>query len=195
MILKFDHISYVTDRKKKAQILKNLKQPLFKEINLRNMNNKALLMELPQENHDLYYFDDDIPIEYIFYDNVKGKSGVSIENGTIVGHYNNLEKAYGLMNGLFPGKVSYDNSVIMCNLSGVLDKKDFFLKLLYEPRLFKDRVTLDTEGYGEIALIHKGIRANTSSEEKLIVNGKELHISFVYSESVDIIFELIRFGK
>lgn len=195
MILKFDHISYVTDRRKKVQTLKNFGEPLFKEVNLKNIQNKFALMEFKQENHDLYFFDGEIPTEYIFYDKVKGQSGVSVESGIIMGHYSNLEEAYNFMNELIPGKVFCDNGILKCNLRGIIDKKDYFLHLVYNPHFFKEKLSLDTEGYGEIALMYRGSNRNASCEESLIVNGKELHISFAYTKSIDIIFELIRFGK
>ena len=71
MIVKFDHISYIELRENKEILLQEKGTPVFKEELLRNLDIKKSLMRIPQENHDLYFYEGDYPIEYLFYDEVK----------------------------------------------------------------------------------------------------------------------------
>ena len=70
MIIKFDHISYVAAKSEIGNILKDKGEPKFKEIGLKNIDVKYPLMKNPQPDHDLYFYDCDIPTEYIFYNQV-----------------------------------------------------------------------------------------------------------------------------
>ena len=89
MIIKFDHISFVCSRINKEQILKNKGEPLFKEISLKNLEIKKILMHVPQDDHDLYFYEEDYPTEYIFYDSVNEQSGIKLVDNIVYAKYLN----------------------------------------------------------------------------------------------------------
>ncbi len=129
VIIKFDHISYVAPRKCKEEILDQKEGLIFQEHNLTNLEIKFELMQFPQKSHDLYFYDEFIPTEYIFYDDVGDETTVCIEDGVVYGYYFDKEKAVDFLMGIFGRKVEILNDAIKCNMKGVLDKKDYWLEL------------------------------------------------------------------
>ena len=195
MVFKFDHISYITSRSNKQAILCNKGEPLFKEINLKNIENKLSMMQQKQVDHDLYFFEEELPTEYIFYDSVFGDSKITVRNGCIYGYYSDMEETVKYLETFFPGKIIIHNDVIKCNMRGVIDKCDYYLILVYEPTIRMQKNFLDKKGYGVPAIIYDGNTSNVdycTEERELIVNGKKMYIRFASSQYTNIVIELIR---
>lgn len=198
MIVKFDHISYIELRENKEILLQEKGTPVFKEELLRNLDIKKSLMRIPQENHDLYFYEGDYPIEYLFYDEVKKQSQIQLIDRTVYGHYSDKESAISFLKGIFGNKVIENAETIMCNMKGILDKRDYILIL--EKASEEINVCLDDAGYGGggIALVSnsrftvKPVDGICTSTEELKVNEKKLEICFTKSDSTDVIFEIIR---
>lgn len=195
MIVKFDHISYVASREQKKALTASRKGLVFQENNLENLGIKAALMQYPQKGHDLYFYDEAIPTEYIFYDRVGKETSVFIRDGVVHGSYFNKEGAVNFLTGIFGRKVEILDEMIRCNMKGILDKKDYWLEL--RPGNSKTLPFLDEEGYGAIAVItntpfhtvpHDG---ECTARGTLCVNNKLLDICFTRSESMDVIFEIV----
>ncbi len=196
MIIKFDHISFVCSRINKEQILKNKGEPLFKEISLKNLEIKKILMHVPQDDHDLYFYEEDYPTEYIFYDSVNEQSGIKLVDNIVYAKYLNKQRAIEFLIGIFGNKVIEENDKIVCNMKGILDKKDYILVL---ERTIEPMATyLDNSGYGIVTLINNSqfskipIDGICTESEVLKVNGKELEICFTKADSTNIIFEMIK---
>ena len=195
MIIKFDHISYVTTRDKATDILCTAGTPLFKELRLRNAEIKSHFMSEWQTDHDLYFYERDIPTEYIFYDQVNGNSRTTLNNGIITGLYYDQEEATRFLSSLFPNTTLSNNGQIEANMKGILDKRDVYLRLNYSSDI--KPVFLNSEGYGIPAFIMKGdvdIPENCilTPGEIVTVNNRSLEIQFAGSHSVSVIFEFIR---
>ena len=123
MIIKFDHITYVASREQRETLTASRKGLMFQENDLANLDIKAALMQYPQEGHDLYFYDDVIPTEYIFYDRVGKETSVSIRDGIVHGSYFDKEGAIDFLTGIFGRKVESLDEVIRCNMKGILEKK------------------------------------------------------------------------
>ncbi len=199
MIYKFDHITLVASRNRREEVLFQGINSKFKELNLPNANNKAKLMQDKQLSHDLYFYEDEKlywTTEIILYDRVGKNTGIKIENNCVWGSYSDLHSAYDFLAIIFgKAKVTIDKDIITCNLKGVLDRKDYILKLL--PNDDCD-VYLDSAGYGVITLFTNTIKIKSRSDillteyESVGVNGKLLQICFAKSKYVNIIFEFIK---
>lgn len=195
MVIKFDHISFVCARNQKAKYIQDMSDIVFMEKNIKNLRIKGLLMQRHQDDHDLYFSAGTLPTEYIFYDFVKGMSSVSIKNEIIYGGYSNKEYAVKFLKGIFGENVKINNEQIICNMRGILDKRDYFLIL--SPSKITETY-LDRGGYGAIAIItNKVFRTEPEdgicTEHGLLrVNDRNLDICFTRSDSVNIIFEIIR---
>lgn len=199
MIYKFDHITLVASRNSKEETLLHGFNCKFKELSLPNANNKARLMQNKQLSHDLYFYEDEKlywTTEVILYDYVGENTGIKIENNCVWGSYSDLHFAYDFLATIFgKAKVTIDKEIITCNLKGVLDCKDYILKLL--PNENCD-VYLDSAGYGVITLFTNTIKIESRSDillteyESVGVNGKLLQICFAKSKYVNIIFEFIK---
>lgn len=198
MIVKFDHISYVDLRKNKRLILEEKGAPVFREELLYNLDIKKSLMRIPQDNHDLYFYEEGYPTEYLFYDEVKKQSQIQLIDDTIYGHYFDKERAIDFLKGIFGNKVIENEGIITCNMKGILDKRDYILILEKCSEVIDSR--LDDGGYGGggIALVSSSrfavepVDGLCTSAEELKVNGKNLEICFTKSASTDVIFEIIR---
>lgn len=196
MIVKFDHISFVESRKEKDKILRDKGVPLFVEQSLKNLSIKNELMQVVQSNHDLYFYGDDYPTEYIFYDEVERHGNIKLEEEVLYGHYSNKKLALEFLKGIFGSKVAEDVEAIRCNMKGILDKRDYMLIL--EKSDNSTEAYIDNGGYGVAALISNTLFSKKPADgictptEVLNVNGKNLEICFTKSDSTDIIFEIIR---
>lgn len=195
MIIKFDHITYVASREQRETLTASRKGLMFQENDLANLDIKAALMQYPQEGHDLYFYDDVIPTEYIFYDRVGKETSVSIRDGIVHGSYFDKEGAIDFLTGIFGRKVESLDEVIRCNMKGILDRKDYWLEL--RPGDCKLSPFLDGKGYGTIAVITNvpfhivPYDGECTAHDTLCVNNKLLDICFTRSDSVDVIFEII----
>lgn len=197
MIVKFDHLSFIETRNNKEEILLGRGEPTFVEDRLENLKIKGSLMRISQPNHDLIYYEASYPLEFIFYDEVTYQSSIVFKDEIVYGHYNNADYAKAFLEGIFGNsRIRNDKDTIICNMKGVLDKRDYYLVLEKTDELLSPY--LDDYGYGVVALISNkpfsvvpkdGICTQT---EKLIVDGKEMDICFTKSSSVDMIFEIIR---
>lgn len=199
MILKFDHLSYICERNKKKVVIQNEGEPTICEIDLPNLNIKKKLMKNPQDNHDLLYYEKDYPIEYIFYDTIAGDTNVRFCDDIVYGVYYDLQLAYEFLQGIFGRKVEVDNNKLVCNMRGVLDKKDYLLVLEYSSEKFESY--LDDGGYGVITLISNSkinatpIEGICTEIEGTVVNGKKIDVCFLKPNSLNIIFEVIQFSN
>lgn len=197
MILKFDHISYIGLRKEKDAIVKKITNPLFTENALFNLNIKKTLMKKYQEDHDLIFDNGVYPTEYIFYDEVNNQSRISLTEGIVYGAYSNKINAVTFLRTIFGNKVEEEDGCIKCNMKGILDKRDYLLVLDYTDSSCQS--FLDDSGYGVITLVTNSIIDTIPIDgictptEKICVNGKEIEVCFTRSDSVNVIFEIIRF--
>lgn len=195
MIVKFDHITYVANRSDKAEVLPKDREATFVEAGLRNMDIKQELMKNRQADHDLYYYDDVIPVEYIFYNETAEEGGIERRDNCFYAHYSDFDRAVSFLTGIFGKKVSISGEEIHCNMKGILDKQDIMLILVKGEN--KVETYLDKKGYGVATLINNG-KFNKVPEdgyctehEQITVHNRELDICFTGSDSVDIIFEII----
>lgn len=113
VIIKFDHVSFVCARSDKNKILMNKGEPSFKEIGLKNLKIKKPLMHMAQQDHDLYFFEDGYPTEYIFYDAVNSQSRIELVNNVLYGKYMNKQKAIDFLKGIFGEKVTEEGDNIV----------------------------------------------------------------------------------
>lgn len=103
-------------------------------------------MYTPQDDHDLYFYEEDYPTEYIFYDSVNKQSGINLVDNTVYAKYLNKQRAIDFLKGIFGNKVIEENDKLVCNMKGILDKKDYILVL---ERTIEPMATyLDNSGYG-----------------------------------------------
>ena len=187
VIIKFDHVSFVCARSDKNKVLMNKGEPSFKEIGLKNLKIKKSLMHMAQQDHDLYFFEDGYPTEYIFYDAVNSQSRIELVDNVLYGKYMNKQKAIDFLKGIFGEKVTEEGDNIVCNMRGIIDKNDYMLI-----------PWLDDSGYGIVTLVNnvrftkKPVDGICTDYEVLKVNGKELEICFTKSNSTNIIFEIIK---
>ena len=86
MLIKFDHLTYVTSKQDyaKAHDILNDKgyKLMFAENNLVNISPKRLFMRYPTATHDLYYYESTsgLPIEVVSYDKVvRGRGSIIYE--------------------------------------------------------------------------------------------------------------------
>ncbi len=199
MVIKFDHISYVLDKRKKQDVLNSLGEPVFSEIDLENISIKKQLMHSFFDSHDLYFFEGDYPTEYIFYDEVNGVSTIQKEDNVIYGSYSDIEQAKAFLTALFGKKVSEDGELLKCNMKGVLDSRDYPLVLEYSDNLAEPY--LDDEGYGIVTVLVNSEPKSFpdgciyTQKEALVVNGKQLEICFAKSLYTNIIFEIIKIAQ
>lgn len=200
MIIKFDHISFIDERYKKEVILKKLGNPLFFELSLKNLENKKKLMRNPQDNHDLYFFDIGYPVEYIFYDTVAKHGSIELKNNVVYGKYTSLSMAKKYLETIFGDKIIVKNGVIECNMRGILDKQDYLL-ILEKSEDNNVIPYVDDGGFGVIALLVNNEYSKAPEDgictryESLTVNNKDLEICFTRSNSVNIIFEMIKIHR
>lgn len=200
MIIKFDHITFIAERKEKEAILKKLEKPLFSELSLKNLESKKKLMRNPQNDHDLYFFDAGYPTEYIFYDIVEKHGAIELKNNVIYGKYTNYNIAKKYLEGIFGDRITVNNGTIVCNMRGVLDKQDYFLVL---EKTGEDNIVpyVDDGGFGVIALLMNNKYSKAPEDgictkyESLVVNNKELELCFTRTPSVNIIFEMIKISQ
>ncbi len=195
MIVKFDHISYIAKRQHKNKIIEKNGVPAFCEKMLTNLTIKKDLMRHPQDTHDLYFYHGEMPVEYILYDEVDRHSNIIVHGNKIYGKYTALDNAKAYLEGIFGKRIIETDGTLMCNMKGIIDKKDYCLILKYTEDA--DIVPfLDDGGYGVVALIVKNdFQTPTdgicTQREHLKVNNKDLEICFIRSNSTNIIFELI----
>ncbi len=197
MIIKFDHISYVAERSFADSILKKCGEPMFSETGLRNPTVKNALMRYPQHDHDLYFFDKDIPVEYILYDKIGEPGDIRVIDDRIHGKYTDINKAAAFLESLFGKRnVAVNGDLVECNMKGVIDRRDYFLVL---SKSEKDDITsfLDDGGYGIPALIvnkdiNDIVNGNITEREHLEVNGKDLVLCFARSMYTNVIIEMIK---
>ena len=197
MIIKFDHITYIAGRSDKDEILKGLGEPEFSEEKLPNLEIKKGLMRRALPDHDLYFYGKSYPTEYIFYDETGDESGIELVGETVYGSYSDIDGAVAFLEGIFGRKVSCEDGIITCSMKGVLDKRDYPLVL---KKADDTEAFADDRGYGVAAIIVNSDIASPAGcictdHETLTVNGKELDICFLKSESTDIIFELVKVMK
>ena len=196
VIIKFDHVSFVCARSDKNKVLMNKGEPSFKEIGLKNLKIKKSLMHMAQQDHDLYFFEDGYPTEYIFYDAVNSQSRIELVDNVLYGKYMNKQKAIDFLKGIFGEKVTEEGDNIVCNMRGIIDKNDYMLIL--EKTTESIIPWLDDSGYGIVTLVNnvrftkKPVDGICTDYEVFKVNGKELEICFTKSNSTNIIFEIIK---
>lgn len=197
MIYKFDHISLVASREEWDGILFNDIKYKFSELNLPNADNKKRLLQYVQSSHDMYFYEDEKmywPTEVILYDHVGEDTEVKIENNFIFGKYTDLHSALESLVSIFgKAKVVVENDILICNLKGVLDSKDYILKLLPSDNC---NVYLDSAGYGVMSFFSNIITVNKTGVvqtkyDDIVVNGNLLKVCFVKSNYVNVIFEFI----
>ena len=150
----------------------------------------------PCKTHDLYFYDNnEIPIEYIFYDNVNESNNIIIKENNIFAKSNNFEATITFLKSL-GRKVDISDDTIVCNLKGIVDKKDIWLILTKTDK--NCSAYLDDRGYGIVALLTNNFNyrfnANTliTEDEELVVNNNNMIIKFVKDPSINLFFELIK---
>lgn len=199
MIYKVDHISLVESRNKwESALFQDIKYK-FKEQNLLNIDVKKDLMMYNQVSHDLYFYEDENmywPTEIILYDQVGKCTEVTIENDCVCGRYGDLDSAIEFLTMFFgKAKVKLEGELLICNIKGVLDRKDYILKLLPKDDC---NVYLDSAGYGTITLFANTIKDVSKNGvfqtkyEGIVVNNNLLQICFVKCDHINIIFEFIK---
>lgn len=150
MIIKFDHFSYVEKRTSKEILLsrEKINKFSFVELGLHNINIKKDLMRSWQEDHDIYFFQDEnsLPIEYIFYDTVGPKNNIIVKDDVILGNYKSKDEACLFLESIFGKRVISIGDRIRCNMKGILDKRDVWLEL--QPG-YNSSVFLDDKGGGD----------------------------------------------
>ena len=137
MIFKLDHISFVCKREDARKYLPS-DPAKFVEMEIPNANIKRTLMKNVQKTHDLCYFEPkthlDFPIEYILYDGVGDKTSVSIKGDTICSTYSDLDAAYVFLSDIYgERKIEVSGDRILCDISGILDKRGYVLQLRKGP--------------------------------------------------------------
>lgn len=203
MIMKLDHITYVAARADKDRILtqdgkKNWK---FCETEKQNLASKQKYLSCRQTTHDLYFFEGDIPVEVIFYDEVADGTGMEVRGNVIYGKGSDLQAAKICLEKMgLP--VELGEHELQCNLKGRLGRKDCFLKIGYSEQ--QEPAYLDRAGYGCITLLLDSVDRlyekrdcdfEVTEPEELEINHQLLKISFVKCKGTDLIFEFIAPGR
>lgn len=194
MIIRFDHITYVANRREKKNFKYEENEFLFVEKNLKNANNKKPLMKYDQETHDLYFYNKELmPIEYIFYDETYRKNtNIKIDGCDIYACYSNKDLAINFLEKTFKKVETNSNNEIVCCVSGLLDKTKYYLHLLPEKDL---EAYLDQEGFGVPTLmcnsIPKDVEEYLSDINEININGKIFDVCFLKCDYINVIFELL----
>lgn len=205
MIVKIDHMTYVTERKKMDDAIKRFEKDgyicKFVEKGLVNISNKQALLKNKQPTHDLCFMEreDDIPIEVIGYDKVNiNKSNEYVKDlfKIEVGENEGFLEVFRALNADKIGKNLF-------LLRGKLDKRGIRINCCKGD--FEDNeIYLDDKGFGCITLLVDSIKKTEKEMKKynlkcsevseLEVNNKRLYIFFVTTErKTDIIIEFIGF--
>lgn len=210
MILKFDHITYVESRENKKEILhyfrENGYQYKFEEKSMVNFPAKKSLMNLNQETHDIYYFEqgEALPVELILYAITGRDSNVAKDGKSIYVSGRNALSIIDCMHKLGFGFSVWDRErdIVRCNIKGMLDRQDYWLVINLKKE--RDEVFLDNRGYGCITFLVKSFKdlcnwrgqGNYLSEPaEVCVNRKKLQVVFYKNVNIDIFFEFYMLMK
>lgn len=199
MIIKIDHIGIVKSLSEKENILKE-NTIEFEERRLSNIDSKKAFMKNGCLYHDLCFCKDSIFCkEYIFYEKVDDGTPNNIENGVLYGAFSNKKAILEAVRNLSWIRITEEEeNVLRGEIGGILDKRKlaFCLHQQNNPHIY-----LDSCGINNIAFLcsnrhyDKSGLFQQSRYEKLRVNGRELYISFLYTQYLSIIFELICLGE
>lgn len=198
MIMKIDHIGITLSRSEKRNMLGE-NDAVFEEQNLININSKRKLMKNWYDYHDIvFYRGTPFPIEYIFYDSIYEKTPNRFENGVLYGSYSNKDQIKKAINSQDWIKLTEeDDNSISGEIGGVLDHFKLPFHLVRDDNI---KVYLDSGGVNNIALLcnkkyydKSGIFKQTDYE-RLLVNGRNLDISFIFMDGLSFFVELISPG-
>lgn len=201
MLIKFDHLTYVTNKRDYANVHDWLNghgyQLVFAEKNLVNITPKKPFMRYPTATHDLYYYESNVgvPIEVVSYNKVFRCTNHFIydfERKDLKVPVTDPDLVMKCLK-ILGAKLIDDERV---SLSGLLDRKQIVATIV--PKQETD-IYLDSEGFRCPTLIvdsYEKIRndiclsgGECSSVADLKVNGRNLRIFFVIMGGA--IFELI----
>lgn len=206
MIIKFDHITYVASLEKKRKVLSKFNDDnlLFKEINKKNMKEKYCLMNMQQEYFDMYYFDEVMPVEVLFYNEVFTGNVIFMEpdKRTVHARSTDLEICRNILKCIgFKEETICKQNNLKFNIKGIFDKSDYWICI--EKASSVSTSHLDDQGYGCIAFLVDNLE-NLRNEignrqeidvltepEDIIINGRCLKIFFVLFKVLNVIFEFI----
>ena len=201
MIIKFDHLTYVTDEGHYDFVHNRMGQNgyslKFKEINLRNIQPKIPFLLLENTHHSMYYYEADrgLPIEIVVYNRLRpGFPTVdyTYNNRDFTLKTQNNSKLCALLKALGV-QMNNDSS---CRLNGLFDKAPINAVLQVETTV---EPVLDTEGFccptllvDSYERVKNGIESGggfCTEMEELNVNGRQLKVFFAIAGST--IIELI----
>lgn len=83
MIIKFDHITYVSQRRQFMLPEQESEKVLFREKALKNPKGLLMFMEKPQYDSDVIFVNKEIPTEYVQYDSVDKQTEIKVIGNTI----------------------------------------------------------------------------------------------------------------
>lgn len=218
MIIKFDHVSYSCSYENETKAIDHFIQMdaykvMFKETSLKNISCKKNLMQRPHYEHHLTFLQPlqayycparmnqleyegggILPIEITSYPQCTGEPSWNLMNNNLEYITDNIEESKMFLK-LVGFKVISDDCL---TLTTIFDKQPITLKLT---RCIKKKISaLDMIGFTSIALIVDNLdnyirkinqnNYTAAKEECIIVNKKELKISFAKGPCGEII-ELI----
>lgn len=201
MIIKFDHITYVTDEEQYASVHNKMElngyKLKFKEINLRNIQPKMTFLLSENANHSMYYYEAEIglPIEVIVYKKLREgfpTIDYSFKEAAFSLKTNSVDVTAALLRSL-GAQMSDDTS---WKLSGFFDKTPIYSFLKEENKILP---FLDTEGfccptllvdsYERVKKVIEEDGGTCTKMEELSVNGRVLKVFFAIAGNT--IIELI----
>lgn len=207
MIVKFDHITYIAAQKEKKLVLNKFRngKQLFQEIGKENPKEKFRLMRKQQSFFDMYFFHEEaLPVEVLFYDQVFFNNDlfVKFQRSTIYAQSSDLLACRKIFNLIGFKDLDINREYLKCNIKGIFDKRDFWLVVEKTENI--ELPYLDDHGYGCIAFLVNDLEkiiqaANIMEEteiftepEDMLVNGRNLQISFCRWKILNIIIEFIQ---
>lgn len=199
MIIKFDHFTYVFQRN--TYVDYDDSKILFKENSLINPPGKKAFMHVDQHDSDVIFIDDDIPVEYVGYNELSDESDMYIKDGRLFAKYDPdysgiieevLSERMGF--GITKNKKNYE-----VNLKGVFDKADRYLVLESSP--YDEKTYLDSGGWQCPCVLVDSVRklfsnitdlsGCTTTLDTLKVNNRDLEIGFFRMNGLQPIIEFI----
>ena len=199
-ILRFDHISKVCSR---SDYIDDGAYK-FSEIGIENTIGRFAFMDFKEKNIDMYFYENDFPVEIVLYDQITGYSQIRVEENMVVCKADiikiNLIKNVFYLLGFEP---SIEDE-LKWKISGMFNSKVIYLRLELVENI--ETIPINWGGWNCPCFLVKSVSSLfeklrneygivLSEVNQLSVNGKCLDIGFLKIKGLEMSFEFISLHK
>lgn len=147
---------------------------------------------------DMYYYDQDFPVEVVLYDIVENRSDVWLEDNVIcckgqISMIDEIEDAFSRI-----GFHKEDN--LIWNIKGTLDRRNVFIRIIPQKEVIT--IPINWGGYNCPCFMMKSVKAlfeklsdvgyvQVSEIDELLVNNKAIDVGFLGIRGFQLAFEFI----